>query len=144
MKAYTGVDIEIHVFLTLTKYLEVRGQLHAPAALSPGKAHPVSIGKEAGWAPKFAWTKWREEINLSPTGARNPTSSPSKGRMHEIGGHFNLSVCLSISYPRHYWTDMLKFILGISRPYICYTQMTFLSTCTQHCPNVTWIWSETS
>jgi hypothetical protein len=29
--------------------LEVSGQLHAPAALPPGKEPPVPIGKEAGW-----------------------------------------------------------------------------------------------
>jgi hypothetical protein len=32
--------------------LEVSGQLHAPAALSPGKEPPVPIGQEAGWAPR--------------------------------------------------------------------------------------------
>jgi hypothetical protein len=32
--------------------MEVSGQLHAPAALPPGKKPLVSIGWEAGWAPE--------------------------------------------------------------------------------------------
>jgi hypothetical protein len=31
--------------------LEVSGQFHAPAALTPEKGPPVPIGYEAGWAP---------------------------------------------------------------------------------------------
>jgi hypothetical protein len=37
----------------------VSGQLHAPAALPPGKVPPVSIGYKAGWAPEPIWTLWR-------------------------------------------------------------------------------------
>jgi hypothetical protein len=37
MKAYGRVDVQIHVFL------EVSGQLHASAALLPGKEPPVPI-----------------------------------------------------------------------------------------------------
>jgi hypothetical protein len=43
VKVYGGVDVEIHIFLTLHK-LAVNGQLHAPAALPPGKEPPVPIG----------------------------------------------------------------------------------------------------
>jgi hypothetical protein len=43
MKAYGGVDVLIHIFLTLD-LLEVSGQLHAPAALPQGKEPPVPIG----------------------------------------------------------------------------------------------------
>jgi hypothetical protein len=32
--------------------MEVSGQLHAPAALSPGKEPQVPIGEEAGWSPE--------------------------------------------------------------------------------------------
>jgi hypothetical protein len=35
--------------------MEVNGQLHAPAALTPGKELPVPIGEEAGWAPQSVW-----------------------------------------------------------------------------------------
>jgi hypothetical protein len=33
--------------------MEVSGQLHAPAALPPGKE---PIGKEAGWVPELLWS----------------------------------------------------------------------------------------
>jgi hypothetical protein len=35
--------------------MEVSGQLHAPAALPPGKEPPVSIGKEARLVPEKLW-----------------------------------------------------------------------------------------
>jgi hypothetical protein len=35
--------------------MEVSGQLHAPAALPPGKEPLVPIGQEAGWAPEPFW-----------------------------------------------------------------------------------------
>jgi len=37
--------------------MEVSGQLHAPAALPPGKEPLVPIGYEAGWAPEPFWTR---------------------------------------------------------------------------------------
>jgi hypothetical protein len=42
MKAYGGVDVNIHVFLTST--LVGGDQFHNPAALPPGKGPPVPIG----------------------------------------------------------------------------------------------------
>jgi hypothetical protein len=41
--------------------LEVSGQLHAPAALPPGKESPVPIGFEEGQAPEPVWMMWRGE-----------------------------------------------------------------------------------
>jgi hypothetical protein len=35
--------------------MEVRGQLHDPAALPQGKVPPVIIRLEAGWAPESVW-----------------------------------------------------------------------------------------
>jgi hypothetical protein len=55
MKRQEGVNVQIHVFLTLS------GQLHAPSALPRGKEPPVLIGQEAGWDPERAWTTWRVE-----------------------------------------------------------------------------------
>jgi hypothetical protein len=42
--------------------MDVSGQLHAPAALSPGKELPVSIGYEAKWAPEPVWTRQGIEV----------------------------------------------------------------------------------
>jgi hypothetical protein len=38
--------------------MEVSGQLHAPAALPPGKEPLVTIGYDAGWALEPVWTWW--------------------------------------------------------------------------------------
>jgi hypothetical protein len=54
--------------------LEVSGQLHAPAALPPGKVPTVLIGYEAGWAVESVWTTWRRE-NYCPY--RDSISDPS-------------------------------------------------------------------
>jgi hypothetical protein len=43
MKAYGGVDVESHILLT-SALAGVSGQLHAKAALSPGKEPPVPMG----------------------------------------------------------------------------------------------------
>jgi hypothetical protein len=42
VKAYGGLDAELHIFLTSA--LVGGDQLHAPAALLPGKETPISIG----------------------------------------------------------------------------------------------------
>jgi hypothetical protein len=47
-------------FLT-SALMEMSGQLHAPAALSPWKEPSVLIGKEAGFTPELVWTLWRRE-----------------------------------------------------------------------------------
>jgi hypothetical protein len=39
----------------------VCGQLHASAALTPGKELLVPIGQEVGWTPEPVWTTWRRE-----------------------------------------------------------------------------------
>jgi len=54
--------------------MEVSGQLHAPAALSPRKEFLVPIGQEAGWAPELAWTRCRRE--KCPATAGNQTLEP--------------------------------------------------------------------
>jgi len=47
---------------------EVSGQLHASAALLPGKEHLVSIGWDFGWAPEQVWKRWRRKICQTPSG----------------------------------------------------------------------------
>jgi hypothetical protein len=61
----------------MTTALEgVRGQLHAPAALYPGK-DPVSIVQEGGWAPGPVWTGAE---NLPPQGFDPRTIHPVASR----------------------------------------------------------------
>jgi hypothetical protein len=52
----------------------VSGQIHAPAALPPGKEPPVPIGYEVGWTPEPVYTTWRSE-NSCPH--RDSNSDPS-------------------------------------------------------------------
>jgi hypothetical protein len=53
--------------------MEIGGQLHAPISLTPGKAVPVPIGQNAGWASESVSTLWSEENSH----AENRTSGPS-------------------------------------------------------------------
>jgi hypothetical protein len=52
--------------------VEVNGQLHAPAALPPGKQPLVVIGQEAGLAPEPVRTRWWREKSLAPVGTITP------------------------------------------------------------------------
>jgi hypothetical protein len=51
MKAYVGMDVQIHVFLTSVL---VRDEWSAsrPGRLNPRKQNAVPIKQDAGWAPK--------------------------------------------------------------------------------------------
>jgi hypothetical protein len=55
-----GVKIKLHHSWP-RHWVEVSGQLHAPAALSTWQKPPVLIRQEAGWAPQPIWTLWRRE-----------------------------------------------------------------------------------
>jgi hypothetical protein len=54
--------------------MEVSGQFHAPAAVSPGKEPQVPIGQEPGCAPESIWTLFSREKSLTP--ARNSAVRP--------------------------------------------------------------------
>jgi hypothetical protein len=54
--------------------VEVNVELHAQAVLPLEKEPPLPIVEEAGWAPEPAWTLWRKEKSLAPTG--NGTVTP--------------------------------------------------------------------
>jgi len=41
--------------------MEVSGELHAPAALPPGKEPPFTMGEEAGYIPEPVRRRWRRE-----------------------------------------------------------------------------------
>jgi hypothetical protein len=44
--------------------MEVSGQIHDPAALTPRKAPPVPVRQEAGRVPEAVWTLRRREKSL--------------------------------------------------------------------------------
>jgi hypothetical protein len=67
-------------------YTEVSGQLHAPAALPPGKEHPVHIGQEAWRAPEPVWTRWREK-KCQHSRESNPGRPPRHYTDQAIPGH---------------------------------------------------------
>jgi hypothetical protein len=46
--------------------MEVSGQLHASAALPPGKEPLMTIEQEAAWAPEPLWTRFRREKFPAP------------------------------------------------------------------------------
>jgi hypothetical protein len=46
--------------------MEVSGQLHAPAALPPGKEAMVPTGQEAGWAPEPSGRGGKEKNSQPP------------------------------------------------------------------------------
>jgi hypothetical protein len=58
--------------------MEVSGQLHAPAALPPGKEAPIPLDRTLG-GPQSLSGRCGEEKTLAPTGTRTPipqSSSP--------------------------------------------------------------------
>jgi hypothetical protein len=62
--------------------MEVSGQLHAPAALPPGKELLVPIGEEAGWAPEPFWTWWWRE-KFRESNPRTPIVQPVAQRYND-------------------------------------------------------------
>jgi hypothetical protein len=59
--------------------MEVSGQLHALATLSPGKEPPVSIGEEVEWTPESVWTTWRKLFTLPGLELR-PLGRPARSQ----------------------------------------------------------------
>jgi hypothetical protein len=56
--------------------MEVSGQLHAPAALPPGKEPWYPVDRRLG-RPQNLSGRHGEEKNLAPTGTQTPTPQPS-------------------------------------------------------------------
>jgi hypothetical protein len=73
MKAYGGVDVYIHVFLT-SALVGVSGQLHASAAFPPGGKSPFYPLDRSLDGPKIRSGRRGEEKIFYPTGTRTPTS----------------------------------------------------------------------
>jgi hypothetical protein len=52
--------------------MNVGGQLHVPAALSPLKYCVMAIGEEAGWVLEQVRALWRRQKSRNPAGDRTP------------------------------------------------------------------------
>jgi hypothetical protein len=64
---------------------EMSGQLHASAALPPGKEPLVPTGQDAGCAPEPVWTRWRREKFSAPSGTGTPNHpAPSPALYHWV------------------------------------------------------------
>jgi hypothetical protein len=72
MKAYGGVDVYIHVFLTSAL---VGGEWSDSSSgrFTLGETAPVPIWQEAGWTPEPVWTARRREYSCP---YRNSNSDP--------------------------------------------------------------------
>jgi hypothetical protein len=63
--------------------MDVSGELHAMAALPPGKEPPIPIGLEARWTIEPLWKLWEREKKLCFCWESNmdrPVRSPSQYR----------------------------------------------------------------
>jgi hypothetical protein len=60
------------ILMSALHTIQMSGQLHAAAALPPGKEPLIQIEEEARQAPEPAWMLWEREKSLVPTGNRNP------------------------------------------------------------------------
>jgi hypothetical protein len=68
MKAYWGVELQLHAFLT-SALNGSEWSASRPATLHPGKEPLVPIGQETGWAPEPVWTRWWIEKFPAPVGS---------------------------------------------------------------------------
>jgi hypothetical protein len=90
----------------------VSGQLHAPAALPPGKEPPVPIGSEVGWTPEPVWMIWSTE-NSWPY--RDSNSDPSV--VQPVASRYT---DYATPAPSTYTTSISKNSLGTQKlPHFC-------------------------
>jgi hypothetical protein len=80
--------------------MEVSGQLHAPAALTPGQEPPAPNVYEAGWAPEPVWTLWRREKSCSCRQS-NPGRSARSPSIYQLSHPENIR---KISHGHHIFT----------------------------------------
>jgi hypothetical protein len=94
--------------------MEVSGQLHAPAALPPGKKPLVPIGYEAGWAPEpfrtWWWIKFPAPQGIEPETpdrrSRSLIAIPTEiSRLLSKDGH-------TFSFPFYWAVDVLWRLLN--------------------------------
>jgi hypothetical protein len=91
--------------------LEVSGQLHVPAALTPGKEPAVRTGYEAGWAPQPVWV-------VQPVGSRYTNyaiPSPFRGKkpLEKVGIMRIMSKWILKKQDMRVWTGVIRPSIGI-------------------------------
>jgi hypothetical protein len=100
------------IFSWYGHWLEVNGQLHVLATLSPRKEPPESIGLEAQWVPEPVWTIWRSEYSWR---YRDSNSDPSikqkvaNGNSYSRNGNIRTPL---LSFLSSYW--FIPFTIAIS------------------------------
>jgi hypothetical protein len=83
MKAYGGVDVQIHILLTSAL---VGGEWSAsrPCRFTPGERTPATHCIEAKWTPEPVWTTWRKFLAL-PRLELRPLGRPARSRsLHRL------------------------------------------------------------
>jgi hypothetical protein len=60
--------------------MEISGQYHTLAALTPGKGFQVPIGEEAMWTPVPVWRLVERRKSLDPAGNQTPAVKHSPRR----------------------------------------------------------------
>jgi hypothetical protein len=91
--------------------LEASGQLHAPAALTPGKEPPVPIGEEVGLIPEPVWTTWRRENSWFYRESNSGPSVVQPVASHYTdcaipGPHIYLYLCKTFPKISYYYSDL--------------------------------------
>jgi hypothetical protein len=85
----------------------VNGQLHAPAALIPGKELQVPIRWELRWTPESVWTIWKVTFP-DLTGTRTSTrlwSSPQPAAMPTALSRLTTNVNCPVHKSTPFWTS---------------------------------------
>jgi hypothetical protein len=77
--------------------MEVSSQLHAPAALLPGKVPPAPIGKEVRWASESVWMLCSREKSSTLAGNRTPSVQHVASRYTDCAMSYVVTLLLNLS-----------------------------------------------
>jgi hypothetical protein len=92
----------------------VSGQLHAPAALPPGKETLVLIGQEAGWAPESVWMTWWSENSFLHQNSNSDLSVVQPVASHYTDWAILAQEWISHRKFRNLEEDELKVLQGVT------------------------------
>jgi hypothetical protein len=89
MKAYWGSECIAPLILWPRHYMEVSGQLHAPAALPQGKSPCYSLYRRLGGPESRSGRGGEEESSQSPPGIehQNPDRPARSPALHRLNYH---------------------------------------------------------